>query len=100
MKKCTTIVICALMVLSLVGCGSRQTKGDSTIQIGNVMYYNTQEVVPVEPPESKIVYVRSNGNTESAKDTISAYVFINEDTIEGEFLVALIDGQWYKFLPK
>ena len=88
-----------IVLFSLVGCGSK-IKGDTIIQIGEIVYYNTKEAIPVEPAESAIVYPEPSEGSDSPNDVISAYAFINEDTIEGELLVALIEGEWYKFLPK
>ena len=101
MKKMIAIVLCIVLALSMVGCGSKQKiNGDTTIQIGEAVYYNTKEVIPVEPDESAIVYVEPSSDNGSANDKITAYTFINEETLEGEILVGLIEGEWYKFLPK
>ena len=99
MKKIIAIVLCIVLVLSMVGCGSK-INGDTTIQIGETVYYNTKEAISVEPNESTIVYVEPSSDNDSVNDKITAYTFINEETLEGEILVGLIEGEWYKFLPK
>lgn len=101
MKRILASLLCLLMSLSLFGCSSEQKiNGDTTIIIDEVVYYNTKEAIPVEPAESNIVYVEPSDDSSSPNDKITAYVFINEDTIEGAMLVGLIEGEWYKFLPK
>ena len=101
MKKMTAVVFCLVMVLSMVGCGGKQKiNGDTTIQVDETVYYNTKEAILVEPGESAIVYVEPSLDNGSANDKITAYAFINEETLEGEILVGRIEGEWYKFLPK
>ena len=103
MKKLFASILVLIVLFSLVGCGSKddaKINGDTTIQIGETVYYNTKEAIPVEPAESAIVYPEPSEGSDSPNDVISAYAFINEDTIDGELLVALIEGEWYKFLPK
>lgn len=102
MKKITAMVICFALVLSMVGCGNSgkdKIHGDTTIQIGEVVYYNTKEAIPAEPDESVIIQVEKS-DVVSGNDKITCYAFINEDTIDGEILLGMIDGEWYKFLPK
>lgn len=101
MLKMPAIVFFLVLALSMAGCGSKQKiNGDTTIQIGETVYYNTKEAILVEPDESVIVYVEPSLDNGSANDKITAYAFINEETLEGEILVGLIEGEWYKFLPK
>lgn len=101
MKKMIATALSLLMVLSLAGCGDKQMPhGDTTIQIDEIVYYNTLEAIPVEPAESAIVYPEPPENSSSSNDVITAYAFINEDTIEGKMLVGLVKGEWYKFMPK
>lgn len=103
MKKFFASILVLIVLFSLVGCGSKDNakiNGDTTIQIGETVYYNTKEAIPVEPAESAIVYPEPSEDSGSPNDVITAYAFINEDTIQGEMLVGLIKGEWYKFLPK
>lgn len=103
MKRLLVSILVLIMLLSLAGCGSKNNakiNGDTTIQIGETVYYNTKEAIPVEPAESAIVYPEPSEESSSPNDVITAYAFINEETIEGEMLVGLIKGEWYKFLPK
>lgn len=101
MKRILANLLCLLMILSLFGCSSKEKiKGDTTIIIDEVVYYNTKEAIPVEPSERNIVYVEPANDNSSPNDMISAYAFINEDTLDGAVLVGLIEGEWYKFLPK
>lgn len=100
MKKILLAVLSLALVLSFAGCRSKdQVKGDATIQIGEVVYYNTLEAIPVEPIESEIVHPAPSDNKASGNDLITAYAFINKGDPD-EMLIGLIDGQWYKFLPK
>ena len=92
MRKVIAMLLCFLMIISLVGCGSEQK--NTTIQIGDVIYYNTGSAVPVEPDESIIVDAHP-----SKDDEIGAYAIINPGDVD-EMVVGLIDGEWYKFLPK
>ena len=101
MKKMTAIRLCLILAFLTVGCGSKQKiNGDTTVQIGKTVYYNTKEAILVAPDESAIVYVQPSLDNGSTNDIITAYAFINEETLEGEILVGLIEGEWYKFLPK
>lgn len=103
MKRFLVSILVLIILLSLVGCGNKNSakiNGDTTIQIGETVYCNTKEAIPVEPAESAIVYPEPSEDSGSPNDVITAYAFINEDTIQGEMLVGLIKGEWYKFLPK
>lgn len=100
MKRILLAVLSLVLVLSFAGCRSKdQVKGDATIQIGEVVYYNTLEAIPVEPIESEIVHPAPSDNKASGNDSITAYAFINKGDSD-EMLIGFIDGQWYKFLPK
>lgn len=94
MRKAIAMLLCVLMVFSLVGCGSKDKRKSSTIQIGEVIYYNTGNTVPVEPDESIIVDAHP-----STDDEIEAYAIINPGDID-EMIVGLINGEWYSFVPK
>ncbi len=100
MKKYIALMLSLMMLVSMMGCAKKnEVKGDTTIQIDEVVYYNTKEIIPLELDESLIHYVEpSDQNT--TNDKIDGYAFINEDTLEGEMLVGRIDGKWYQFLPK
>lgn len=101
MKKNIAIILGLVIVLTLAGCGNKQDiNGDTTIQIGETVYYNTKDVLHVEPAENAIVYVEQSTDNNTTNDQITAYAFINEDTLEGEILVGLIEGKWYKFSEK
>lgn len=94
MKKMIAMLLCALMIFSLVGCGVKDKQYNTTIQIGEVIYYNTGDTVPVEPDESVIVDTHPENG-----DEIEAFAIINPGDAD-ELVVGLIDGEWYKFLPK
>lgn len=94
MRKVIAMLFGLLMIISLVGCGSNEKQHNTTIQIGDVMYYNTGDAVPVEPDESAIVDAHL-----SEGDEMKAYAIINPGDVD-EMVVGLIDGEWYKFLPK
>lgn len=87
------------MIASLSGCDSKNSvNGDTTIQIGETIYYNTKEPVPFEPAESDIVYI-SHSDQKTDNDEITAHALLNKGDSD-EMFVGLIDGEWYKFLPK
>lgn len=94
MKKTITILLCVLMIFSLIGCGGKDKQYNTTIQIGEVIYYNTGDVVPVEPDESIVIDAHPKDG-----DEIESYAIINPGDVD-ELVVGLIDGEWYKFLPK
>ena len=100
MKKMIATALSLLMMLSLAGCGDKQMpNGDTTIQIGETVYYNTKEAVPVEPDESVVVYAEPAEDSTSPNDVITGYAIINAGDAD-EMLVGCIDGEWYKFMPK
>ena len=99
MKKMIALVLCLVLALSLVGCGSNKDKkseekgeGDTTVKIDDVVYYNTKKAVPVEPDASIIVNAELPLNGSLSGKKITAYAF-TDDT-----LVCLIDGEWYQFI--
>ena len=61
------------------------------------VYYNTKRAIPVEPDESVIVNEELPLNGSISDEKITAYAFINDEKL-GEFLVCLIDGEWYQFV--
>lgn len=93
-KKILLAVLYLVLTVSFVGCGNQDRQHNTTIQIREVIYYNTGEAVPVEPDESVIVDAHP-----SKDDEIEAYAIINPGDVD-EMVVGLIDGEWYKFLPK
>ena len=104
MKKTIVMVLCLVLVLSLVGCGSNKDKkdgdkkeGDTTVKIEGVVYYNTKRVISAEPDESVIVNEELPLNGSISDEKITAYAFINDEKL-GEILVCLIDGEWYQFV--
>ena len=104
MKKTIVMVLCLVLALSLVGCGSNKDKkdsdkkeGDTTVKIEGVVYYNTKRVISVEPDESVIVNEELPLNGSISDEKITAYAFINDEKL-GEILVCLIDGEWYQFV--
>lgn len=100
MKKAVTLLICAMVSLSLFGCGNKdEIRGDTTIQIGEAMYYNTKEAVLVEPDESVIVRLDTTADKDFQNDIIEAYAILNKGD-KDEMLVGLIGGEWYKFVEK
>lgn len=101
MKKCFASILAMIVLFSLVGFGSKDNAkiiGDTTIQIGEIIYYNTKEAIPVEPDKSAIVDIHSPAG-DTMHDKISAYAIINPGDVD-EMVVGCIDGEWYKFLPK
>lgn len=100
MKKVIFLSCCLMLAFSLVACGNEQKiKGDTTIQIAETVYYNSQKAIPVEPDQSSIVDVVQSEGSASENDKIEAYAFLNKGDSD-EMLVGLIDGEWYEFLPK
>lgn len=69
---------------------SAQDDGIS-ICIDGVTYYGLGEAVPVEPDESAIEYVEIPAGSDGA--TITAFAKLEE----GQMIVCLVDGEWYKF---
>lgn len=101
LKKSIAITLSLVIVLTVAGCGNNSDiNGDTTIQIGEAVYYNTKDVIHVEPAENAIVYVEQSTDNISTNDKIMAYAFINEDTLDGEILVGLIESEWYRFSEK
>ena len=94
MKKIVEVVLFLALVILLTGCCSQDKQHNTTIQIEKDIYYNTGNAVPVEPDESAIVDAHP-----SEDDEIKAYAIINPGDVD-EMVVGLIDGEWYKFLPK
>lgn len=94
MKKILAIVLCLALAVSLVACGNNEKQHNATIQIGEAIYCNTGDEVPVEPDERAIVDTHPLEG-----DQIKAYAIINSGDVD-EMVVGLIDGEWYKFLPK
>ena len=99
MKKMIASVLCLVLALSLVGCGSNKDKKsekkgeeDTTVKIDDVVYYNTKKAVPVEPDESAIVNAELPLYGSMSDEKITAYAF-TDDT-----LFCLIDGEWYQFI--
>ena len=104
MKKTIGMVLCLVLALSFVGCGSHKDKkdggkkeGDTTVKIEGVVYYNTKRVISVEPDESVVVNEELPLNGSISDEKITAYAFINDEKL-GEILVCLIDGGWYQFV--
>ena len=104
MKKATVTVLCLVLALLSVACGSNQDKkdsgkkeGDTTVKIEGAVYYNTKRVISVEPDESVIADEELPLNGSISDEKITAYAFINDEKL-GEILVCLIDGEWYQFV--
>ena len=104
MRKTIVMVLCLVLALSFVGCGSNQNKkdgdkkeGDTTVKIEGVVYYNTKRVISVEPDERVVVNEELPLNGSTSDEKITAYAFINDEKL-GEILVCLIDGAWYQFV--
>ena len=99
MKKSIVMVLCLVLALSFVGCGSNKDKkdGDTTVKIEGVVYYNTKRVISAEPDERVIVNEELPLNGSISDEKITAYAFINDEK-SGEILVCLIDGEWYQFV--
>ena len=98
MKKMVATALCLLLALSFVGCGSNTEKkggekkeGDTTVRIGDVVYYNTKKAVPVEPDECVIVNAELPLGGSTSGEKITAYAFM-DDT-----LACLMNGEWYQF---
>ena len=103
MKKIIALVLCLVLALSFVGCGSNKNQkveekgeGDTTVKIEDVVYYNTKKAVPVEPDESVIVNAELPLYGSISGKKITAYAFISVEK-PGDTLVCLIDGEWYQF---
>ncbi|MBP5167412.1 MAG: hypothetical protein ILP09_09170 [Oscillospiraceae bacterium] len=104
MKKTIVMVLCLVLVLALVGCGSNKDQkdgdkkdGDTTVKIEGIVYYNTKKTISVEPDESVIVNEELPLNGSMSDEKITAYAFINEEKL-GDILVCLVDGEWYQFV--
>lgn len=96
MKK--KIVVSVIVILLLVVCLSvyhfspKSDQDDSiSICIDGVTYYRLGEAVPVEPDESVIEYVEIPVGSDGT--TITAFAKLEE----GQMIVCLVDGEWYKF---
>jgi len=110
MKKITVMVLCLVLALSSAGCGSKTAEsetfeksviekakdGDTTVQIEDIVYYNTKKAIAVEPDGSVIVNRELPLAGSIPSKTITAYAFISEEQL-GDILVCLIDGEWYQF---
>lgn len=98
MKKIIVMVLCIVLTLSLVGCGSKKDKKvrDTTVKIDGVVYCNTRKAVPVEPDESVIVKAELPLDGSTSGEKVTAYAFIGEEN-SGDILVCLIEGEWYQF---
>ncbi len=104
MKKTIVMVLCLVLVLALVGCGSNKDKkdgdkkdGDTTVKIEGIVYYNTKKTISVKPDESVIVNKELPLDGSMSGGKITAYAFMNEEKL-GDILVCLVDGEWYQFL--
>ncbi len=104
MKKTIVMVLCLVLVLALVGCGSNKDikdgdkkDGDTTVKIEGIVYYNTKKTISVEPDESVIVNKELPLDGSMSGEKITAYAFMNEEKL-GDILVCLVDGEWYQFL--
>ena len=104
MKKAIVMVLCLVLALSFVGCGSNMDKkdidkkeGDTTVMIEGTVYYNTKKPVPVEPDESVIVKEELPLNGSVSGEKITAYAFMSEEEL-GDILVCLVNGEWYQFV--
>lgn len=61
--------------------------------IDNIMYYNTEVEVPVEPDESAIEYVEIPAGGGAVIDAFARLE-------NGALFVCRINGEWYKFVPE
>lgn len=103
MKKMMAMVLCLVLALSLVGCGTKSSTGDypATININGTNYYSTYTAVPVEVDDSVIKYTISYA--ENGVPTKDGEANFNRDLgtpyaiLEDGMVVVLIDGEWIEF---
>ena len=104
MKKMIALVLCFILALSLVGCGTQSVTSNKpmTIMVNDIKYYSTYEAVSVEVDNSAIQYTTSYAvdgiprkNGEANFDLGTPYAVLEDDMV-----VVLIDGEWIEFSSK
>jgi hypothetical protein len=105
MKKWIALALAIICVLAMASCGKSES-GDypAMIMVNGIIYYSTDNAVPVEVDESVIQYTTSyaengipqkDGEANFNRDLGTPYA-----VIEGNRVVVLIDNEWIEFKAK